>query len=118
LLYNILDDATRLHVGMVPEDNPRGSSYGPNYMGNAQPYLGPHPPPGPKHHYHFQVFALDTAMPANPLISYDGLVGATHRHVLASGEVVGLSEANPQRTAPLAETNATPQISQVHRHQY
>jgi para-nitrobenzyl esterase len=117
-LYNIPDDATRLHVGMVPEGNPRGSSYGPNYMGNAQPYLGPHPPPGPKHHYHFQVFALDTALPANPLITYGGLVSAMHGHVLASGEVVGLSEANPPTNVPPAKTNAAPQVSQAHRHEY
>jgi Raf kinase inhibitor-like YbhB/YbcL family protein len=91
-LYNIPEDATRLHVGMVPEGNPRGSSYGPNYVGDAQPYIGPHPPPGQEHHYHFQVFALDTTIPAKPLITYDGLVSAMHRHVLASGEVVGLSQ--------------------------
>lgn len=92
-LYDIPPDATRLNVGMVPGANPRGSHYGPNYKGSAEPYLGPHPPPGPKHHYHFQVFALDTDIPSSPAPTYDELLNDMRGHVLASGEVVGLSQA-------------------------
>lgn len=116
-LYDIPGDATRLNVGMVPEGNPRGSNYGPNYMGNAQPYLGPYPPPGPKHHYHFQIFALDTAIPADPKISYDRLVSAMRGHVLASGEVVGVSAASSALPTPAGVTNAAPQAGPVHRHE-
>jgi para-nitrobenzyl esterase len=123
-LYNIPSDATRLHVGMVPEANPRGSSYGPNYAGYAQPYLGPHPPPGPKHHYHFQVFALDATIPPDPRITYDRLVSAMRGHVLASGEVVGTSAAYSKPTVLRAASTAgvpaadVPQASELHRHQY
>ena len=59
-LYNVPASVTKLDPGMAPAGNPQGSSYGPNVRGEAQPYLGPRPPPGPKHHYHLQVFALDT----------------------------------------------------------
>jgi para-nitrobenzyl esterase len=103
-LYNIPADATRLNVGMVPEGNPRGSSYGPNDMGNARPYSGPHPPPGPKHHYHFQVFALNKVLPSNEAMTYDELLNGMRGHVLASGEIVGLSKA----PGPITETKPAP----------
>ena len=95
-LYDIPSDATRLNVGMVPGGNPRGSHYGPNLKRSAQPYLGPHPPLGSKHHYHFQVFALDTSIPSDPALTYAQLLADTRSQVLASGEVVGVSQATQQ----------------------
>lgn len=94
-LYNIPANVTALPKGMAPTANPAGSAYGPNYMGQARPYLGPRTPPGPKHRYRFQVFALDTTIPADPAITYDALVAAMKDHVLASGEVVGLGQVDP-----------------------
>lgn len=99
-LYNVPDTVTRLDPGMSPDAKPAVSFYGPNVRGEAQPYLGPHPPPGPKHHYHLQVFALDTTLTADPAMSYDGLTGQMRGHILASGEVVGLAEADPEAAAP------------------
>ena len=75
---------------------PEGSAYGPSYKGAQQPYQGPRTPPGRKHRYHFQVFALDSALPAEALDSYDALVTAMKGHVLASGEVVGLGRVMPK----------------------
>ena len=72
----------------MPDAKPAGSSYGPNVRGEAQPYLGPHPPPGPKHHYHLQVFALDTVLTADPTMSYEALTGqmqASHPGLGRSG---------------------------------
>jgi para-nitrobenzyl esterase len=63
--------------------------------GTNQAYLGPHTPPGPRHHYHLQVFALDTQLPANAFASYDAMTAAMKDHVLGSGEVVGLGQAMP-----------------------
>lgn len=74
---------------------PAGAQYGPNIRGPNQPYLGPHTPPGPKHRYHVQVFALDTTIPADATSSYESLTGAMKGHVLASGEVIGLGQAMP-----------------------
>src|ERR1700753_1207592 len=70
-LYNIPASVTKLPVGMKPDEKPGGSSYGPNYMGNARPYLGPRTPPGNKHHYHLQILALDTVLQADTNITYD-----------------------------------------------
>jgi para-nitrobenzyl esterase len=94
-MYNVPVSVTKLDPGMMPAGNPPGSSYGPNVRGDSQPYMGPRTPPGPKHHYHLQVFALDTALTADPSLSYDGLTGAMRGHILASGEVVGLAMADP-----------------------
>jgi len=94
-MYNIPAGTTSLPVGMAATANPAGSAYGPNYMGTARPYLGPRTPPGPKHRYHFQVFALDTTLTADPAITYDALAAAMKDHVLASGEVIGLGQIDP-----------------------
>ncbi len=92
-MFNIPASVTRLEVGMTKP--PEGSGYGPNYRGAAQPYTGPRTPPGPKDHYHFEIFALDTTAPAEASGSYDVLLAAMKDHVLASGEVVGLGQKDP-----------------------
>jgi para-nitrobenzyl esterase len=91
-MVNIPAGVTRLAPGMTAP--PAGAAYGPNYKGAAQPYTGPRTPPGPKDHYHFQIFALDTTVPA-PVVSYTALTQAMKGHILASGEVVGLGEKDP-----------------------
>lgn len=88
---NIPPSVTRLDAGMT--EMPAGSTYGPNYRGANQPYLGPRTPAGPKHRYHLQLFALDTTLPSDAFTSYDALIAAMNGHVLASGEVVGLGQA-------------------------
>ena len=100
VLYNIPAAVTKLPAGMTPEGKPAGSSYGPNIRGASQPYMGPRTPPGPKHHYHLQIFALDTLLPADDAMTYDGLAERIRGHVLASGEVVGLGQADPDAPPP------------------
>ena len=97
-MYDIPAGVTKLDPAMPASANPQGSHYGPNVRGNAQSYLGPHTPPGPKHHYHLQVFALDTVIPENEGMTYDMLTEAMRGHILASGEVVGLAQADPSAT--------------------
>ena len=99
-MYNVPASVTKLDPGMPASGNPQGSSYGPNVRGDAQPYMGPRTPPGPKHHYHLQVFALDVALTADPAMNYDGLTGAMQGHILASGETVGLAQADPNAPPP------------------
>jgi Raf kinase inhibitor-like YbhB/YbcL family protein len=53
-------------------------------------YYGPRPPVGePAHHYHFQIFALDSVLPLPWGADRDQLVQAIQGHVLAKGEIVG-----------------------------
>jgi Raf kinase inhibitor-like YbhB/YbcL family protein len=96
-MVNIPASVTKLDAGMAAP--PTGAGYGPNYKGAAQPYTGPHTPPGPKDHYHFQIFALDTVVP-DPGASYAALTTAMTGHILASGEVVGLGEKDPSTPPP------------------
>jgi Raf kinase inhibitor-like YbhB/YbcL family protein len=92
-VVNIPASVDHLPAGMKPEEIPKGSIYGPNYKGAAQPYLGPRTPPGPKHRYHIQVFALDTVLPADfAPKNYQELIEPLKGHVLASGSVMGLGQ--------------------------
>jgi len=104
-LYNIPVSVTKLDAGMAATGNPAGSSYGPNIRASAQPYMGPRTPPGPKHPYHLQVFALDTTVPAKDTITYDELTGAMKDHILASGEVVGMGSVDPTAPPPAPRPN-------------
>lgn len=90
-MANIPLALTNLDAGMSAP--PTGAMYGPNVRGVNQAYMGPRTPPGPKHRYHFQVFALDITLPDTALANYAALVAAMTGHVLASGEVIGLGHA-------------------------
>ena len=54
-------------------------------------FSGPRPPIGdPPHHFHFQVFALDAALPAPAGADRETVLAEMKGHVLARGELVGL----------------------------
>lgn len=56
-------------------------------------YYGPEPPLGHGvHHYHFQLFALDTESKAGPDVTVAELVQRMRGHVLAEGELIGTYE--------------------------
>jgi len=57
-------------------------------------YFGPRPPVGdPPHHYHFQIFALDTRLELPDGFNRHALLQAMRGHVLAEGELVGTFQA-------------------------
>jgi Raf kinase inhibitor-like YbhB/YbcL family protein len=59
--------------------------------GRGQPaYFGPHPPGKSPHHYHFQMFALDTQLTLKAGASREQLLAAIKGHVLAKADLVGL----------------------------
>ena len=96
--YDIPSSVMKLDAGMTAL--PTGAVYGPNIVGPQHAYMGPRTPPGPKHRYHLQVFALDTPISVNPDLKLDGLKAAMTGHVLASGQVVGLGQADPDAPKP------------------
>ena len=95
-MFNI--PGTKLDDGMTTP--PTGASNGPNMRGANQAYMGPRTPAGPKHRYHLQVFALDTTLPADAGASLDSLLAAMKDHVLASGEIIGLGQVDPNAPPP------------------
>lgn len=53
-------------------------------------YMGPCPPPGKPHHYHFKLYALDTVLDVPSLMSRKAIEAAMKGHILAESEIVGL----------------------------
>ena len=84
LVWNIPAGSSRIDQGALPD----GAQQGTLMMLNKATYFGPRPPPGPAHHYHFQVFALDRPLDLKPGSDRGALVDAMKGHVLASGELV------------------------------
>jgi len=55
----------------------------------ASGFLGPKPPAGQTHPYHFEVFALDTKLRLDPATAdRNAVVAAMKDHVLAGGDIV------------------------------
>ncbi len=66
-----------------------GITQGKNDFGNVG-YDGAQPPPGPPHHYHFAIYALDTNLPLREGASKQEVMRAMQGHVLEQAELVGL----------------------------
>jgi para-nitrobenzyl esterase len=105
-MVNIPANTTKLDAGMSAP--PAGASYGPNIRGANQAYMGPRTPAGPKHRYHLQVFALDTTIPTETPLTYEALTAAMKDHVLASGEVIGLGQVDPNAPPPAGRAGGAP----------
>jgi Raf kinase inhibitor-like YbhB/YbcL family protein len=95
IIFNLPGSTTSLPQGMPPGaalSAPVHASQGVNSPG-SDGYFGPHPPQGPAHHYHFQIFALDETLALPPGADRDALVAAMKGHVLAEDDLVGLFKA-------------------------
>ena len=68
---------------------------GRNNHGDAG-YFGPRPHGSRPHHYHFQLFALDSPLDLAAGADREALLAAMRGHVVARGEIVGLF-AEPRR---------------------
>lgn len=92
LAWNIPAGVTQLPEGVQEQPRltePEGVLQGRNTRGSMG-YYGPRPPVGdPAHHYHFQVFALDTVLDVPFGADRDQLLAAMQGHVLAKGSLVG-----------------------------
>lgn len=62
---------------------------GVNTAGEAA-YMGPCPPPGKPHHYHFRLFALDTNLNLGANPNAQAVRDAMSGHVKESAELVGI----------------------------
>ena len=93
---NLPASVTVLAPGMTALPAP--ARLGPNVHGLGQAYAGPHAHAAAPLPYHFQVFALDAALPDDPALTFDRAIAAMRGHVLASGDLVGMS-GRPAGTA-------------------
>lgn len=92
VLYNVPPETNRLpeSVPTLPRlKEPKDALQGRNSRWQVG-YAGPRPPEGdPAHHYHFQLFALDTMLDVPPGADRDAVLKALTGHVIARGEVIG-----------------------------
>ena len=92
IAYNVPADVTKLEEG-VPGTHalskPEGARQGVNSRGSFG-YFGPKPPADGDHHYHFQLFALDTTLDLKPGAGRKEVLDAMTGHVLAQGKLVGV----------------------------
>ena len=92
LAWNIPGSLTALPEGLHTQPrltDPEDLRQGRNSRGSTG-YFGPRPPAGTGvHHYHFQIFALDTVLDVDPGADRDTLLDAMRGHVLGRARLVG-----------------------------
>jgi len=89
IVYNIPSTARNLS-SEVPTEGPlsNGATQGKNGMGKMS-YVGPKPPAGQTHPYHFQVFALSARLDIDPAAAdRTAVLNAMKGRVLAVGDVI------------------------------
>ena len=91
VVYDIPASATMLPEGLGVEAklvSPIGAIQGKN-IANKVGYIGPKPPAGETHLYHFEVFALDKKLNLAPeRANREAVIKAMQGHVLAQGELI------------------------------
>jgi Raf kinase inhibitor-like YbhB/YbcL family protein len=106
LMANMPPTVTALPTGLPDTERPAplgNALQGANHMSQIG-WFGPKPPAGePPHHYHFQVFALDTTLQLPSGFNRQALLDAMRGHVLASGEVVGTFQREQAETVTAAQ---------------
>ena len=91
VIYDIPAAAMGLPQGVATDAKPANGNGATNGMNQrkASGFMGPKPPAGMTHPYHFEVFALDTKLNLDPAMADRmAVVNAMKDHVLASGEIV------------------------------
>ena len=79
----------------LPENLPKTDELadGSRHGVNGEPkigYEGPCPPPGPVHHYHFKLYALDAKLGLKPGATKAAVEKAMKGHILGEAHLVGL----------------------------
>jgi Raf kinase inhibitor-like YbhB/YbcL family protein len=92
IIFNIAGDATSLPEG-IKADSTLGVQ-AKNIAGQPA-FFGPCAPPGPNHHYTFELFALDTTLALAAGASRDDVMKAMDGHVLTGTVLIGLFHRQP-----------------------
>jgi Raf kinase inhibitor-like YbhB/YbcL family protein len=90
ILYNIPKDVRMISKG-VPKKPVLidGSRHGTNSYGRME-YSGPCCPAGTTHHYHFEIYALDSLLTLRAPVTRKEIGKAMEGHVLGKGTLKGL----------------------------
>jgi len=87
MIYGIPGSVHALPEAVPPVDVTEFGAQGLNSFGRPG-YGGPCPPPGPPHHYHFLLLALDAEPSLSPRATVRQFLDAVEGHVVGYGEVV------------------------------
>lgn len=93
LVYDLPADTKSLPAGLPNEgrlEHPQGALQGRN-SAKTIGYTPPHPPKhDPPHHYHFELFALNTAALDLPEgATREEVIAAARPHIVAKGQIIG-----------------------------
>jgi Raf kinase inhibitor-like YbhB/YbcL family protein len=86
-IFNIPGDATSLPEGVKADSTVAPQA---NNIARSASFFGPCAPPGPVHHYTFELFALDTMLDLQKGASRDDVQKAMDGHVLTGTVLIGL----------------------------
>ncbi len=90
ILYNVPKDAKQIQKGVLKKPVLiDGSRHGINSYGRME-YSGPCAPPGKPHHYHFDIYALDTMLALRAPVTRKEIGNAMEGHMLGKGSLMGL----------------------------
>lgn len=90
VLYDLPASARELPEAMATDaELPSGARHGRNDFRRLG-YGGPCPPPGPAHHYHFKLYALDQKLDLKAGATKAQVEHAMEGHILAKAELIGL----------------------------
>jgi Raf kinase inhibitor-like YbhB/YbcL family protein len=90
VVFNLPPDSNGLTEGVVRRERLEdGTLQGKNDSGAAC-YMGPAPPPGKPHHYHFKLYAVDKTLNLTPAAGRKEVLDAIKGHILDESETTGL----------------------------
>jgi Raf kinase inhibitor-like YbhB/YbcL family protein len=91
VVYNLAPAAKGLPENVSPAISVEDVEQGVNGSG-AIGYMGPCPPPGKPHHYHFRLYALDQKLDLREGATAHQVETAIQGHVVGSTQLVGIFE--------------------------
>lgn len=90
VVYDIPANANDLPQAVPTTDRLENGGLQGRNSGNKTGYMGPCPPAGPAHHYHFTLYAIDVpTLNLNPGQSKDRVLNAMQSHILAQTDLIG-----------------------------
>lgn len=89
IIFNIPGDSTSLPEGVKADAPDSVGVQGKNIAGQPA-FFGPCAPPGPPHHYTFELYALDTTLDLQKGASRDDIMKAMDGHVLTGTVLIGM----------------------------
>ena len=90
VIFNLPADSKGLLEGVPRQERlDNGAIQGKNDAGTSG-YMGPSPPPGKPHHYHFRLYSLDQPLKLGSSAGRQEVQDNIKGHILAEAELVGL----------------------------